>query len=94
MPKGYSKWDIADYLKTEEEIDAFLQAVFEEDGDDPAFIAKSLAAVARARGMTKVAKKAGISRSALYNSLSEKGNPEFATVLKIVNALGLKLRLA
>jgi probable addiction module antidote protein len=63
----------------------------EEAGDDPAFIAKALGTIARARGMTQVARDAGLSRESLYRALSGEGNPEFGTILKVVKALGLKL---
>ncbi|MEI6730605.1 MAG: addiction module antidote protein [Pseudomonadota bacterium] len=93
LPKGYTVFDAADYIKNEDEISGFLKAALEEGEDDPAYIAEILGAVARARGMTKVAKKAGLSRSALYNALSKNGNPEFATILKVISALGLKLKV-
>jgi probable addiction module antidote protein len=63
----------------------------EEAGDDPAFIAKALGTIARARGMTQVARDAGLSRESLYRALSGEGNPDFGTILKVVKALGLKL---
>lgn len=94
LPKGYTVFDATEHLKTEEEIGYFLEAAFEIGGDDPEYIAHVLGIVARARGMTKVAKKAGLSRATLYNALSDKGNPEFATILKVINALGLRLKLA
>jgi len=94
LPKGYTVFDAADYLKTEESISGFLEAALEEGGNDPEYIAHTLGIAARARGMTKVAKKAGLSRATLYNALSKKGNPEFSTILKVIGALGLKLKLA
>jgi probable addiction module antidote protein len=87
-----TKWDSADYLKTPEDIAAYLEAVF-EDGD-PELIAHALGVVARAEGMTAVAKKAGLTRASLYKALSTDGRPEFATVLKVVQALGLKMTVA
>ena len=69
----------------------YLDACMEEAGDDPAFIAKALGTIARARGMTQVARDAGLSRESLYRALSGEGNPEFGTILKVVKALGLKL---
>ncbi len=87
-------WDASEYLDSEEKITAFLNAVFEEDGDDPAFIAKAFGHVAKARGMTQLAKKIKMSRSALYAALSGEGNPEFATILKVARGLGIKLRVA
>lgn len=86
------RWDTADHLKTREDVAAYLEAVF-EDGD-PALITHALGIVARAEGMTEVAKQAGLSRASLYKALSADGHPEFATVLKVVQALGLKMTVA
>jgi probable addiction module antidote protein len=85
-------WDAADYLKTDEDIAYYLEAVF-KDGD-PALIAAALGDVARAKGMSQVAQAAGLGRESLYKALSKDGNPEFATVLKVLHALGLKLKVA
>jgi probable addiction module antidote protein len=85
-------WDSAEYLKTDRDIAYYLEAVF-EDGD-PALITHALGVIARAKGMTKVAQAAGLGRESLYKALSPDGNPEFATVLKVVQALGLKLKVA
>ena len=83
-------FDVADYLTHEETISAYLTEVLESD--DPRYIAKALGAVARARGgMTQLAKDTGISREALYRALSETGNPELGTVLKVMHALGVRL---
>ena len=84
-------WDAADYLEDEEDIVAYLEAVF-EDGD-PQLIAAALGDIARSRGMAKVATKAGLGRESLYKALSRDGNPALATVLKVVQALGLQLRV-
>ena len=84
-------YDTAEYLKTEEDIAAYFDACLEEAGDDPAFIARALGDIARARGMTQVAKDAGLARESLYKALSGEGNPEFSTILKVIKALGLKL---
>ena len=85
-------WDSAAYLKTDEDIANYLEAVF-EDGD-PALIAHRLGVVARAKGMSQVAQAAGLGRESLYKALSKDGNPELATVLKVLHALGLKLKVA
>jgi probable addiction module antidote protein len=85
-------WDSAAYLKTDEDIGNYLEAVF-EDGD-PALITHALGVVARAKGMSQIAQAAGLGRESLYKALSPDGNPEFATVLKVMRALGLKLRVA
>lgn len=82
-------YDSAEYLETEEDVVNYLEAIF-EDGD-PALIAHGLGVVARAKGMSKVAEKTGLGRESLYKSLSQDGNPELTTVLKVLHALGLKL---
>ncbi len=86
------KWDSAEHLKSEEDIAAYLDACFEEAGDDPAFIAHALGVISRARGMTWLARETGLTREGLYKALSGEGNPSFATVLKVIHALGLRLR--
>lgn len=84
-------WDSADYLKTEADRTAYLQACLEEAPDDPAFIAHALGVVARARNMSQLARDTGLTREGLYKALSDEGNPSFGTVLKVVNALGYRL---
>jgi probable addiction module antidote protein len=92
-PKIKTKpWDSAAYLKTDKDIAHYLEAVF-EDGD-PSLAAAALGDVARAKGMAQIAKAAGLGRESLYKALSPQGNPEFATVLKVMRALGLKLKVA
>jgi probable addiction module antidote protein len=86
------KWDVVDHLKTDDEIAAYLEAVL-EDGD-PSLVTAALGDIARAKGMTQVARKAGLGRESLYKALSSEGNPEFATVLKVIRSLGLRLRVA
>jgi probable addiction module antidote protein len=85
-------WDCAKYLKTEEDVANYLKAVF-EDGD-PALIAHALGVVARTQGMARIAKKTGLGRESLYKALCADGNPQLSTVLKVVHALGLKLKVA
>ena len=87
----FSRYDVADYLKSEEDLAAYLDACMDEAGDDAAYIAAALGDIARARGMVQLAKDTGISREGLYKALSVDGNPSLATVLKVVKALGLKL---
>jgi probable addiction module antidote protein len=87
-----TRYDTADHLKTKEDVAAYLEAVF-EDGD-PALIAHALGVIARAEGMSEVAKQTGLTRASLYKALSADGHPEFATVLKVVQALGLKMTVA
>ena len=86
------RWDAATYLKTDKDIAHYLEAVLEEG--DPNLVAAALGDVARAKGMTQIAKAAGLGRESLYKALSSEGNPEFATVLKVVRALGLKIKIA
>lgn len=82
-------WDPADHLDTEEDMAAYLEAAL-EDGD-PTLVAAALGDIARAKGMTQVARAAGLGRESLYKALSPAGNPELATILKVVAALGLQL---
>ncbi len=89
--ESFSQYDTAEYLKTNEDMQAYLEACMEEGGDDPAFIAKALGVIARARGMSQLARDAGLARESLYKALSGEGNPEFATILKVIKALGLRL---
>ena len=85
-------WDPAEHLGTEEDMAAYLEAALEEG--DPALIAAALGDIARAKGMTQVARETGLGRESLYKALSPEGNPELATVLKVVRALGLRLHAA
>jgi len=85
-------YDSAQYLRTEEDIALYFDACLEEAGDDAAFIAKALGTIARARGMSQLARDTGLGRESLYKALSGEGNPSFATILKVTQALGLKLR--
>lgn len=85
------KWDSAEHLKTEEDMALYLEACFEEAGDDAAFIAKALGTIARAKGMAQLARDTGLGRESLYKALSGEGNPSFATILKVMRALGLRL---
>jgi probable addiction module antidote protein len=87
-------YDVAEHLRTPEEMAAYLDAWLKEAPDDAAGIAKALGNIARAKGMTQVAKDAGLSRESLYRALSADGNPSFATVLKVARALGVKLHAA
>ena len=84
-----TRYDTADYLDSPEAIAAYIDAVF-EDGD-PALVVHALGVVARARGMTDVARESGLSRESLYRALGSGGNPEFATVVRVLKALGLRL---
>ena len=88
-----SKWDSAEHLKTDEDMAAYLEACLQEAGDDAAFIAKALGNIARAKGMTQLSKDTGLGRESLYKALSGEGNPSFATILKVIHALGLKFQV-
>jgi len=87
-----SKWDSAAHLKTEEDIALYLEACVEEAGEDAAFIAKALGTIARARGMSQLARDTGLGRESLYKALSGEGNPSFGTILKVCRALGVQLK--
>ena len=82
-------WDAAEHLETDEDMAAYLEAALEEG--DPSVVAAALGDIARAKGMSQIARDTGLGRESLYRALSPEGNPEFATVLKVVKALGLKL---
>lgn len=84
-----TRWDVTEYLNSDEAIVAYIEAAF-EDGD-PELIKKTLGDVARARGMTAIAKNAGVTREALYKALSEKGDPKLSTLLGVMRALGVQL---
>jgi probable addiction module antidote protein len=86
-----TRYDVAEHLRTPEEMAAYLEACLEEADGDAAFIAKTLGDIARAKGMAQVAKEAGLSRESLYKALSGERSPDFDTILKVVGALGLKL---
>jgi probable addiction module antidote protein len=86
-----SSYDVAEHLRTPEEMAAYLDAWLEEAPDDVSGIARALGDIARAKGMSQVAKDAGLSRESLYRALSADGNPSFATVIKVARALGVRL---
>ena len=85
------KWDSAQHLKTEEDMALYMEACLQEAGDDAAFIAKALGTIARAKGMSQLARDTGLGRESLYKALSGEGNPSFSTILKVTAALGIKL---
>lgn len=87
----FSRYDVAEHLRTPKEMAAYLAAYLEEAPEDAAGISRALGDIARAKGMSEVAKKAGLSRESLYRALSAEGNPSFATVLKVIRALGVRL---
>lgn len=89
-----SRYDVAEHLRTPEEMAAYLEACFEASGGDASFIAKALGDIARAKGMTEVARDAGLSRESLYKALSGERVPSFETILKVVHALGIELHVS
>jgi len=91
MEVQFRRYDAANYLKTEDDITAYMEAVM-EDGD-PALIAAALGDVARARNLSQLAREVGMSRQGLDKALSGNGNPSLATVIKVANALGLRLSM-
>jgi len=90
--KNTTLWDASEHLVSEEDMIAYLEAALAEN--DPALIVAVLGDIARAKGMTQIARQAGVGRESLYKALSPQGNPEFATVIKVINALGLRLHAA
>jgi len=92
MPKTITtRYDVAEHLRTPEEMAAYLEACLEEANGDAAFISKALGDIARAKGMSQVARDAGVSRESLYKALSGERTPGFDTILKVIKALGLRL---
>lgn len=91
MTEKFTRWDAVDYLETEEDMALYLDACLEEDPGDGSLIRAALNDIARARGMTQLARDTGITREGLYRALSSSGNPELSTVLKVIRALGIKL---
>lgn len=90
----HSRYDVAEHLRTPEDMAAYLEACLEVAEGDAAFVAKALGDIARARGMTQVARDAGLSRESLYKALSGERAPDFDTVLRVLQALGLRLHAA
>ncbi|MDP2111798.1 MAG: putative addiction module antidote protein [Thiobacillus sp.] len=91
MAEKFSRYDSADYLESEEDMALYLDACIEEDPGDGSLIRTALGSIARAKGMSQLARDTGISREGLYRALSADGNPEFSTVMKVIRALGVKL---
>jgi probable addiction module antidote protein len=94
MKTTTTPYDVAEHLRTPEEMAAYLEACIEEADGDAAFIAKALGDIARAQGMTQVARDSGLSRESLCKALSGERSPSFDTILKVVSALGLKMSAA
>ncbi|MBK5413552.1 addiction module antidote protein [Pseudomonas sp. TH31] len=91
MTEQFTRFDAAEFLKTPEEMAAYLDACFDEDADDGILIRAALNDIARAQGMTQVARDAGLGRESLYKASGSTGNPEFETIMKVMKALGLRL---
>ena len=91
MAEKFSRWDSADYLKSEEDYELYFEACLAEDPGDGSLVRAALGTIARARGKSQLARDTGLAREGLYKALSPEGNPEFATVMKVIKALGLKL---
>lgn len=89
----FSRYDSADYLQSEEDIAEYLAAVLEEAGDDPAYIARAMGVIARARNISQLARETDMSREGLTRALSGEGNPTMATLGKVAKALGLRIEL-
>lgn len=93
MSISTTRWDSAAHLKTDEDIQLYLEACVEEAEDDPALIIHALGVVARAKNMSQLSRETGLSREGLYKALSADGNPTFATIAKVTKALGFKLTI-
>lgn len=89
--ESFTPYDTADYLGSVEDAAAYLEAAIEEAGGDPAFIAQMLGTIARSGNVSELARRVGMSREGLYKALSAEGNPSFATIVKVANALGLRI---
>ena len=93
MPEVFTRWDVTEHLGTEEDARLYLEACAEEDPGDGSLIRAALNDIARSQNMTRLAREVGVTREGLYKALSDKGNPSFATVMRITRALGMKLRI-
>lgn len=94
MAETFTKWDVDEHLETKEDVRLYLEACFEEDPGDGSLIRAALNEVAWAQNMAKLSRDVGMSREGLYKALSTDGNPSFATVLRVVRALGMQLRVS
>jgi probable addiction module antidote protein len=94
MAEKFTRWDAVDYLETEEDMALYLDACLDEDPGDGSLVRAALNDIARARGMSQLARDTGLTREGLYKALSASGNPEFSTVFKVIRALKIKLHAA
>lgn len=90
MAEKFVPWDVVEELKTDEDMELYFQACIDEDPGDGSLIRVALGDIARAKGMSKVASDTGLARESLYRALSADGNPEFSTIMKVMNSLGLR----
>ena len=91
LPKGYTVWDVTNYLQTEEDIRIYIDVACEDDPGDGSLIRSALQDVTRAQNMSGLARQVGMSRAGLYKTLSPNGNPSFATIMRLTRALGMKV---
>ena len=91
MPTKVKKYDVADHLRTPDEMAAYLEACIAESDGDTSFVVKALGDIARAKGMTQITEQTGLGRESLYKALSAEGNPQFDTIVKVARALGLEI---
>lgn len=91
MAEKFTRWDPVDDLTTDEDVALYFQACVDDDPGDGSLVRAALGDIARARGMSQLARDTGLAREGLYKALSADGNPEFATIMKVIKALGLKL---
>ena len=94
MAEKFTRWDVVDYLATEEDMALYLDACLDEDPGDGSLVRAALNDIARARGMSQLARDTGLTREGLYKALSATGNPEFSTMLKVIKALKIRLHAA
>ncbi len=94
MIEAFTRWDVKEHIHTEEDARLYLEAAFEEDRGDGLLIRAAFGDIARARNMSQLARDIGMTREGLYKSLSENGNPNFNTMMKVIRALGMRLRVA
>ncbi len=93
MPEEFTRWEITHHLSTTEDVRLYLGACVEEDPGDGSLIRTALNDIARSGNMSQLARDAGMTREGLYKALSDKGNPSFATVMRITRALGMQMRI-
>ena len=91
LPKGYTVWDVTNYLQTAEDIRVYIEVACEDDPGDGSLIRTALRDVARAQNMSALAREIGVSREGLYKTLSPNGNPSFATIIRLTRALGMQV---